>query len=60
MSEVYDKTHSLDKNSIEVSRCMEVKFLRSPKEIIPDSKGKVEKFVCEINTVKVCMVFIYL
>ncbi|KAG8192250.1 hypothetical protein JTE90_014108 [Oedothorax gibbosus] len=49
MTEIYDKTQS---NSETQSRSMDVKFLRSPKEIIADSNGKVEKFVCRINTVK--------
>ncbi|GIY10585.1 NADPH:adrenodoxin oxidoreductase, mitochondrial [Caerostris extrusa] len=45
LCELYEKQNSLNQSK----NCIDLKFFRTPKEIIPDSDGRVEKIIFKIN-----------
>ncbi|GBM15867.1 NADPH:adrenodoxin oxidoreductase, mitochondrial [Araneus ventricosus] len=49
MTELYQKQNNLSPS--EMQKCLEVKFLRTPKEIIPDKNGRIEKIIFKINEI---------
>ncbi|KAF8767681.1 NADPH:adrenodoxin oxidoreductase like protein [Argiope bruennichi] len=49
MTELYEKQNNL--SPTEMQKCLELKFFRTPKEIIPDKDGRIGKIIFKINEI---------